>query len=229
MANIDKYSHLLLESFNSGFGIRHWIDALDRFDATGDYGVFEQLLIDDSVPVGMANRLKDAAFHERTLNVRDAAHKLRDFLPVLNDGLDGASGLFQRRLAKRLRWAEEPDLASQQRLLAYQYLQRDDFVRAAMLGWEAFVNRICGAQGVSATDFEAREKAVKDFESNLRTKPPWLRTSYWNLKNIRNSLAHGPRPNDKYRNVLTDRDCLYRELETSFQKLLVSSRSILGW
>ncbi len=209
--------------------VRHWIDALDRFDATGDYGVFERLLIDDGVQDNMANLLKDAAFYERTLNVRDAAHKLRAFLPALDDRLDGASGLFQRRLTARLRWANEPDLASQQRLLAYQYLKRDDFVRAAMLGWEAFANRICSAQGVSATDFEERKNAVKIFESNLHTKPPWLRTSYRNLQNIRNSLAHGPGPDNWYRNVLTDRDRLYRELETSFQKLLDSSRSILGW
>ena len=212
--------------------VRHWIDALDRFDATGDYGVFEQLLIDDGVPVGMANRLKDAAFHERTLNVRDAAHKLRDFLPVLNDGLDGASGLFQHRLAERLRWAKEPDLASQQSKLAHQYLKRDDFVRAAILGNEAFANRICDAQGVSATDFEARKNAIKNFESELKaehTTDPRLATSYWNLKNIRNSLAHGPHPEDRHRNVLTDRDCLYRELEVSFQQLLYNSQEKLGW
>ena len=201
--------------------VRRWLDALDRFDATGDYGVFAPLLIDDGVPVDKANCLKDAAFYERTLNVCDAARQLRVFLPVLDGSLDGASGLFRHRLAERLRWAKKSSLAEQQRMLAYQYLKRDDFVRAAMLGWEAHVNRICNTRGVSATGFsDARKKAVAEFESNLRTEPGSRGTSHRTLKNIRNALAHGTRPKHEYRAMLTDQDRLYRELERSIKQIL---------
>ena len=96
-----------------------------------------------------------AAFYERTLNVEGiAARKLRTFEPVLDEPLRGASGLFRRRLAERLRWAREPDLAEQQRELASQYLNRRDFVRAAMFGWEACVTRVCTERGVSTLEFK---------------------------------------------------------------------------
>ena len=48
--------------------MRRWLEALDRFDATGDYGVFAPLLIEDGVPEAKVECLEDAAFYERTLN-----------------------------------------------------------------------------------------------------------------------------------------------------------------
>ena len=46
--------------------VRRWVDALDRFDATGDYGVFAPLLIEDGVSEDKAGCLARAAFFERT-------------------------------------------------------------------------------------------------------------------------------------------------------------------
>ena len=176
--------------------VRRWEDALARFDATGDYGVFVPLLVADGAPADKARCLEDAAFYERTLNVRDAARKIGTFLPLLDGSLDGASGLFQRRLADRLRWAQEPDAAERQRVLAQQYLTRGDFVRAAMFGREAFVTRVCEDLGVSALDYGPRRKeAVETFESELREgKHSEERAiAWWTLTFIRNALAHGTR------------------------------------
>jgi len=117
--------------------VRRWVDALDRFDATGDYGVFAPLLIEDGVAGDKAACLERAAFHERTLNVRDAVRQLRTFLPILDEPLGDASGLFRKRLAERLRWVEGRGLAQHQRKLAFEYLERRDFMRAAVFGWEA--------------------------------------------------------------------------------------------
>lgn len=67
--------------------VQRWIEALDRFDATGDYGVFAPLLLADGVPVNKTKCLSAAAFHERVFNLRDAACGLRTFLPVLDKPL----------------------------------------------------------------------------------------------------------------------------------------------
>ena len=44
--------------------VRRWVDALDRFDATGDYGVFAPLLIEDGVAGDKAGCLSRAAFFD---------------------------------------------------------------------------------------------------------------------------------------------------------------------
>ncbi len=202
--------------------VRRWLNALDRFDATGDYGVFAPLLKEDGVPADKADCLTAAAFHERTLNARDAARKIGTFLPVLAERLAGASGLFQRRLAERLGWVKPSDLAEQQRKLAYQYLNRRDFIRAAMFGWEAWVVRICMKHEVSPSDFEQRQATVRIFEEELRKDmhSAWLASAHGTLKNIRNALAHGTPSNSLYRGMLKDPDRLYRELEAALKRLL---------
>ena len=203
--------------------VRRWLEALDRFDATGDYGVFAPLLIEDGVPQDKVKCLEDAAFYERTLNVRDAARGLHTFESVLDEPLRGASGLFRRRLAERLQWARESDLAEQQRKLASQYLNRRDFVRAAMFGWEACVTRVCTERGISTLKFkQERIEAVDSFETELREDehPEWLKDAYWTLKNLRNSLAHGTRSDQKrYRKILKDPDRLGRELRDALAAL----------
>ena len=42
--------------------IQHWVDALARFDATGDYGLFAPLLVADGVEPDKAECLETAAF-----------------------------------------------------------------------------------------------------------------------------------------------------------------------
>ena len=176
--------------------VRRWVDALERFDATGDYGVFAQLLIEDGVPEDKANCLKDAAFYERIFNVRAAAQKIGTFLPVLGNPLAGASGLFRKRLTERLRWATVSGLAEQQRKLAHQYLNRGDFVRAAMFGREACVTSVCEKRGVSTVDFSTKRKETsKEFEDELKAEKHSKKCTiaYWTLTYIRNALAHGTR------------------------------------
>ena len=202
--------------------VRRWVDALDRFDATGDYGVFAPLLTADGVPEDKANCLRDAAFYERTFNVRGAAPKIRTFLPALDDQLAGASGLFQRRLAERLHWATAVDLAEQQRKLAHQYLDRDDFVRAAIFGREACVTHLCGARGAATVEYsQKREETVKEFEADLKRKKhsKERKDAYWMLTNIRNSLAHGTRPRDNQSQAaLKAPDCLRQALKDSLDR-----------
>ena len=203
--------------------VRGWVEALDRFDATGDYGVFARLLIEDGVPEDKARCLKRAAFYERVLNVSGARQQIGAFLPVLDEALPGAAGLFQRRLAGRLQWVKESDLARQQRKLAYQYLRRDDFVRAAILGREAFVSQLCAERGVSNIEFsKERQDTIEAFEAELEdgSHPEPRMNGYQTLRTIRNALAHGTRPSGRrYRTMLKDPDRLRREIEAALQRL----------
>ena len=200
--------------------VRRWLEALDRFDASGDYGVFAPLLVKDGVPEDKVKCLEDAAFYERTLNVRDAERKLCTFAPVLDEPLQGASGLFQRRLAERLKWIREPDQTGKQRKLATLYLKRQDFVRAATFGWEACVTRVCMERGVSDPEYsQERKEAVKAFEKQLPKPlrkgiyPGEWNNAYMTLKRIRNALAHGtPPPGKRYKKMLRDPDSLANAL-----------------
>ena len=211
--------------------VRRWVDALDRFDATGDYGVFAQLLIEDGVPEDKANCLKDAAFYERTSNVRDAAQKLGTFLPVLDDELDGASRLFRRRLAERLQWVKKESLAEQERELTRQYLKRSDFVRAAIFGLEACVTHVCERRKSSVVVLsQERQDAASAFESELKVKmhPSELASAWWTLKSIRNALAHGTHeeshlphnrnPHSRTIAALNDPSLLRRELRACMDR-----------
>jgi CRISPR-associated Csx2 family protein len=203
---------------------QEWIDALDHFDANGDYGVFAPLLIRDGVAEDKARCLGEAAFYERTFNLLDARRKLQTFLPELERELSGASELFRRRLLERLDWAHGAGLAEHQRRLAYLYLGRQDFVRAAVFGWESLITRECDARGFDAADFAAgRSPAIEalEFEISEGEHPDWKREAYWNLKNLRNALAHGNPPRAlKYQRMMHDAGKLGGALDASFKRLL---------
>ena len=200
---------------------RRWLDALDRFDATGDYGIFEPLLKEDGVSDDKADCLRQAAFYERTFNVPDAARRLRTFLPVLTGPLAGASGLFRRMLAERLSWVKQPDLAQQQRELAFQYLDRDDFVRSAIFGWEALVTATCQARGLPPDQFGGgRKRAADELDAEVGLGRHPEPHAYLKLKHLRNALAHGNPPASKYRTILRDPRRLRHGLEDVFRRLL---------
>lgn len=212
---------LRLDGLNA---IQRWVDALDRFDASGDYGIFAPLLEADGVPRDKAGCLEAAAFHERSFNLSDAARKLRTFLPVLGQPLPGASGLFQKKLAERLKWVGKAELHEQQRSLAYVYLSRRDYVRAAVFGWEALLSRECSARGLDPQKFkEGREAAAEALEAEIQAgeHQVWKREAYWMLKNLRNALAHGNPPSTAhFRRPLESAEKLREAVENSFRRLL---------
>ena len=202
--------------------VRRWVEALDRFDATGDYGVFAPLLIEDGVAEDKANCLSAAAFYERTHNVSEAARQIGTFRPVLAEALRGASGLFQDRLAERLSWAKEGEPWRQQRKLAYLYLNRRDFVRAAVLAREAWVTRLCSDPAVKSVAYSDRKAAVEQFEAELRrdAHPKYLKTAYWDVTHLRNALAHATQPAPRYQSMLKEPDRLHNALESACKRLL---------
>lgn len=175
--------------------IQRWIDALNRFDANGDYGVFAPLLQKDGVPADKANCLCDAAFRESTMNLKGARDKLRTALAALDAPLPGASGLFQRQLRQHLEWAREESYAECQRILAMRALDRRDYQRAALLGIEALVSRGCEERGTDPLSYGDREA----FRTGYRDEADhaWQAQAYRDLNAFRNAMAHGIPPDGR--------------------------------
>lgn len=201
--------------------VQQWGNALERFDATGDYGVFAPLLIEDGVPEDKARCLKAAALFERISNDRDAKRKLDTFLPVLNSPLPGASGLFQDRLKDRLEWAKEPVRAKRQHKLALQYLKRDDFVRAAIFGLEAFVTQECSNRNRNPDNHQHREEVKSELKTAGQLSSGKY-TAYRNLNALRNTMAHGTRlpQNHQLASQIGDREELCAVMQRAINRLL---------
>ena len=208
--------------------VRRWVDALDRFDATGDYGVFAPLLVEDGVADDKAGCLTRAAFFERTQNLSDAAHQLRTFLPILDTPLPGATGLFQTRLAERLRWVKAGDPAQHQRRLAFEHLKRGDYLRAAVFGWEALCTVECERRRLPPGDYDTgRKPAIDCLAAELRAgeHPERKKSAFLLLRDVRNALAHGSPPRSRHsQQVVQNPDRLRSELEKAFQRLLQKER-----
>lgn len=204
--------------------VQRWIDALDRFDQSGDYGVFSPLLVADGVPADKARCLEEAAFHERNFNLADARRRIQTFLPVLDGALGGATRLFRDALTKRLAWGRDGDLMEHQRRLAYFYLANGDYVRAAILAYEAVVTRECQRRGLNLHDHQrGREPAAEMLEAEIKAgqHSDATREGYWMLKNLRNALAHGNLPSDpRVRQIVASRERLPAELRRAIDRLL---------
>ena len=195
--------------------VRKWVDALARYDATGDYSVFAPLLVEDDVSPNNADHLERAAFNERAMNVSGAAQNLRAFLPTLETGLSGASAIFQSHLSARLDWCREMDVARQQRELALEYLQRRDYLRAALFGWEALITKECEGR----LDWEGRRTASEQLGTRYASNP-----AFHTLRMIRNALAHGIPPRGRnarqHRRTLNDPEQLQNALNDAISELL---------
>ena len=118
----------------------------------------------------------------------------------------------------RLRWVKHQERWQWQR---DQYLGRRDFVRAAMLAWEAWVSRLCSEQGLPGgsgddTDlnaFNECREVVEAFERDLQMDDvPGRGDAHWTLKHLGNALAHGTPSTARYRPILRDAERLFRKL-----------------
>jgi CRISPR-associated Csx2 family protein len=199
--------------------IERWVGALDRFDASGDYGVFAPLLEADGVPPDKVRCLEEAAFYERVFNLSDAARKLQTFRAALQGPLPGASGLFQDLLAERLKWIERQDLGGRQRELAEQYMARADFVRASVFAWGALVSREC--KGHDLHRRVTREAAENSLDQRFKTDRdgPGAQ-AYRTIRYLRNALAHGTPPeNESVRTLLRSPETLRHALQEAIRCL----------
>ncbi len=198
--------------------IADWINALNGFDKTGDIAPFADLLSQEGVK--SATSLKTAAFHESILNINDARSPLKTFRDAINEkGLSGIASLFEDSLRQRISWIDQQQLYKRQQDKAMFYLNQRDYVRAAMLGYEAIITyKIQNNNPAAPTEkFESRQEAKLELEKELSGQKL---ESYKLLRGIRNTLAHTVRPDtQKIQQALSSENNLREELKRVLTEL----------
>lgn len=171
--------------------ISNWQNAIQHSETTGDYSQVSELVVDKEI----GGWLKEASFYENTHRAGQARSPLKKVRnKISNEPLTGPAALFQPLLLERTSWVEENLLYQRQRAQAYRSLERKDFLRAALYGFEAFITQkvqeIAGA-GSNVAQYEQRRKIQEEELDG----PAYWRTdeakAYKMLRNIRNTLAHG--------------------------------------
>ncbi|MCS7042623.1 MAG: TIGR02221 family CRISPR-associated protein [Bryobacteraceae bacterium] len=181
--------------------VESWAEALVRYDATGDYGVFASLLEEDQFDRNAVTALREAAFLERISDVRGASDSLRSVLAPLGQPLSGAGELFREPLRRRLEWASHRKLDDQQKHLAWAYCERDDYLRAAIFSVEACYSHACLIEGVDPARRSSRN-GLREEDLNSRRMSRLMSESclrsYQELRRLRNCLAHGFTKEDEH-------------------------------
>jgi CRISPR-associated Csx2 family protein len=204
--------------------IQRWVEAIAAFDASGDYALFAPLFQAEGAPASTARLLETAADHEHQLNVSGARQSLNTFLQQLPSPWPGAAGLFETRLRRRLDWIRQSRLDEQQYALAERALDRRDSLRAALLLREGLITAYCLQNRLIAERYEDREIATRELEQDL-DEGLWtreVRDAIRDLRQIRNALAHGARPNNpRIQQLLSSRKTLLEALRRILQQLRV--------
>lgn len=203
--------------------IADWTGAVQSFDKDGDYGVFAALM-QAPAPVA-ASLLQESAFYERTTRPGQARSKLRELVVLLDQQpLTGIGSLFAPTLHARLSWHREDRLYLRQQALARLYLEHDDFLRAALLGFEAFITRLMQQRGMTNPDnWTQRETVKNDYEASNKTIYPRSDEyqRYCLLRDLRNHLAHGnASPQAEIQKALASAEQLRNLLDDLLKRLL---------
>jgi CRISPR-associated Csx2 family protein len=165
-----------------------WVQALAAYDKDGDYGVFVDLLKQEGFAAPQAEQLGNAAFFERTTNPAKARPVLSGVFAGI-EGLDTAiGGLFQPELSERIRWFRAPNRDDWELDLANAYLERKDYLRAAVYLQEAFISRKVSEHKGDTNDFDIRDS----IRQQCKNSEHFRRLTY-----LRNAMAHGVKPDDK--------------------------------
>lgn len=165
-----------------------WVSALDRFDHSGDYGVFAPLLGAEGFADDQTNALRAAAFFERTGNPIQAREKLSG----LHAHIDGITGpiarLFKDQLARRIAWFRGQSRDQWELALADAYRDRADYLRTALYLQEAWISRQVRNDKGDINDYDQREAARKKARNN---------GLFDQLTKLRNAMAHGLNSRDQ--------------------------------
>jgi CRISPR-associated Csx2 family protein len=168
--------------------IGRWIRVMHAFNRDADLAHFVPLLKEDHVvtdAVG-ARALWRLAYFERTGQVERAHREAERFRGEAGQNWSGVSGLFENRLLERLPQPGQ-SLYDRQRQLAFLHLEHRDYVRAAILGFEAVITRLALEAGEDPGDPAIRDWIPKNYRLRLdRTQGEALD----GLRHARNALAH---------------------------------------
>jgi len=184
-----------------------WLGAMHAYSKDGDYGVFSELL-------GEAGHcLQEAAFFERINNSAKAKQRLETWTIKGKIDQDPVARLFADELKQRIAWHRRGSRHDREKKLAKEYLERGDYLRAAILALEAKISEQLHKNSEPDT-YDYREQARK----HLQTESSEFKA----LSRIRNALAHGVRSSDKkIDRILSDESRLVNELKRLFKQLRI--------
>lgn len=170
------------------------VEALARFDISGDYEALVEFLepvLPEELP---ASLLREAAFHERTLRIPQARKTLQRFSAFLREAeLPFPQVLLRDPLLERFTWADQPTHHQRQLAAARIAIGRRDWQRAASLLYESTVNRVIQESNLGDPENpQVREQARKKLKDRIKDGLVDKRTGL--LRRIRNSISHGARP-----------------------------------
>ncbi|CAK0762081.1 conserved hypothetical protein [Gammaproteobacteria bacterium] len=189
--------------------IADWIGAIARYDQSGDYGVFAPLLSNHL----KTDTLKLASFYERTSNSVKAKVQLSTFHGLFkNVELSSIARLFRAPLEKRIAWFKENDRAKREWELAERYLERKDFLRATIFGYESLVTKETSKRKSDIHDFAERKSSAESLKKEHR--------DFKELEYLRNAMAHGLRSGKKeISDSLDSESGLVEKIKKLFKKL----------
>jgi len=190
--------------------IADWIEAIARHDQSGDYGVFASLLPDHP----NIQALERASFYERTSNSAQAREQLSTFHGGFKDAkLPFVARLFRKPLEKRIAWFKGKNRAEREEQLAQRYLERRDYLRAAIFGYESHVTKRTVEHKQNSNNFNERKAATESLKNESE--------EFRELEYLRNTMAHGVQSKSKEIDQSLDSESnLRQKFERLFKKLL---------
>lgn len=191
-----------------------WVDGLTTFDKDGDYGVFAPLLQKEGLSENDSRLLQEAIFFERNNNSSQAKQKLSTVFNQIDDINTAIFKLFKPQLIKRLDWFKKGNRGTQEQKLAYEYLARQDYLRAVIFAQEGMISEQTIQDKKDPNSYDDREfarQALKENEQQFRF-----------LNAIRNALAHGlgRDANKDLKRILGDESAMKQSLKQRFNNLI---------
>ncbi len=202
--------------------LNQWLDAIQSFDKDGDYSVFAELLETEGMPVDQTNLLRQGALYERSANISAAHQRVQQITTYLENHQNSPGELFFPSLKERFDLIRPSSLYQRQRNLAWYYLNKNDFQRAVLFAFEAFISKLTKQiNNRESNDFDERRHAQEDYQ-NQADFDATERRNYHLLRNLRNSMAHGtlPKEGSEEQKLLKNINNLKPRLNEIFTSLL---------
>lgn len=170
-----------------------WVDALASFEKHGDYDDFTELYQREGMD-DLGNYLHQASFYERINQVANARSPLNKFTNSEDGNNTPITSLFSPVLKKRIAWSQENTFGQRQAMLANYYWEKGDYLRAAILGHEAFITKIVQRNpNADPQSYENRDFVRSQIDDKSIVLSQAENKALSQLRNVRNALAHGTR------------------------------------
>lgn len=215
-------------SLGGALDIADWLDAISRFEASGDYSQFATFL---SALDGQ--RFRQASFYERSGQMSRMKPEIRWMRKTLGERSGSTFRLFEPTLRDHIDAGSQRQGYPFLRRMAHSYLKRRDYLRVTIFALEAFCTRL-SPHTRSGSHYEIRKQALDDFieersagslglsSDELATLRLYARQLRW----LRNTFSHAGDPQERQtwgatgQNPLTSEKAMVAYLQQALKLLL---------